>query len=412
MTQLPNYRILCRNKVPQECNGFSYYQNHYTTAKAIPLRPNFFVQPILTASACADLTKIDARPFAQLARQIESWAGLSTVAEEQGLAPLLYVHLQKAEIPLPRDLKRELQALYLRHKHANHIRLQTLQELVLAFNEANIQAIVLKGAALSLLVYPEPGLRPMRDLDILVKKSTAKQAQHLLAKLGFDAPMPPTDDLPDKHLAVATRQVEGLTMSIEIHHNLFNKDYPVSLDIESLTAPPLAFEVNGTPAYTLGYEDMLWHLCQHVAYHANVWEPIRLIWVADIVGFAERFASQIDWARLRQQYPLVLNTLSLFHFITPLSETLLRLSAIKIGHYPQGLGEEFQGWPRTSLAQQHAKGLGRILYDSFFPSEWWLRLHYGLDSAQSLFWYRWFRHPFHILGRLKQFFDERVESRK
>jgi len=365
------------------------------------------VQNLLNSCACAELAETDYRQVAHIANQIINWNGLPTQAEEQGLAPLLYVHLRQAGVTIPQPVKRELQALYLRHQHANRVRLQLLQEIVTMFQSANIQALVLKGAALSLLVYPQPGLRPMRDLDILVKKSAARKAQSLLADLGFSAPLPPENSLPDKHLETASQQRDGLTMSVEIHHNLFNAYYPVSLDIEGLTSEPLPFELNGTTAYTLGYEDMLWHLCQHVAYHANVWEPIRLIWVADIVGFAERFASQIDWPRIKRQYPLVLNTLSLFHFITPLSDNLLRQSPIKIGHPPQGMGEEFQGWPRSSLANQRAKGYGRILYDTFFPSEWWLRLHYGLDSDQTLWQYRWFHHPFHIMGRLNQFFNER-----
>jgi hypothetical protein len=143
---------------------------------------------------------------------------------------------------------------------------------------------------------------------------------------------------------------------------------------------------------------MLWHLCQHVAYHASIWEPIRLIWVADLVGFSEQFVAEIDWERVARQYPLVLKMLSLFHFMTPLTDTLRRQAAIKIGQSPQGIGREFEGWPRKPLAEQRRKGVCRAIADTFSPSEWWLRLHYGLDSAQPLFWYRWFRHPFYILG--------------
>jgi hypothetical protein len=137
-----------------------------------------------------------------------------------------------------------------------------------------------------------------------------------------------------------------------------------------------------------------------VAYHASIWEPIRLIWLADIVGFTERFAADIDWDRLAGQYPYVLKALSLFHFVTPLSEKLRRMAPLKIGRPPQGVGQEFAGFPRFSLAAQHGKGSRQTLYDTFYPPEWWLRLHYRLDSAQPLFWYRWFWHPFYILGPL------------
>jgi hypothetical protein len=247
------------------------------------------------------------------------------------------------------------------------------------------------------LVYPEPGLRPMRDIDLLVNEAQMVQAQQVLAGLGFHAPLP-DNNLRDKHLAPATRQTDGLTVTVELHHNLFESFQLVSMAFDDLTSVPLAFQLGDTPAETLGCEDMLWHLCQHVAYHASIWEPIRLIWVADIVGFAERFVDETDWDRVARQYPLVLNMLSLFHFVTPLSAQLRERAYIEIGKSPQGVGWEFEGWPRIPLARQRDKDLRRILYDTFVPSEWWLRLHYGLNSAQSLFWYRWFKHPLYILG--------------
>ena len=41
---------------------------------------------------------------------------------------------------------------------------------------------LVQGAALSHLVYPEPGLRPMSDLDILVPRSEIWRAGQILAE--------------------------------------------------------------------------------------------------------------------------------------------------------------------------------------------------------------------------------------
>ena len=363
------------------------------------------MQTVLTLTA--RLTDVDQQPFTDALAKITDWSILSKQAESQSLAPLLYHHIQRHNIEIPRPAKRELSALYLRHKHAHQVHAETLHEILAAYHEANIETIVLKGAALAFLIYPTPNLRPKRDIDLLVKPDNAVPAQKILRDLGFNAPLPTGAELPDKHLDAATRKQRGMISSIEIHHNLFNVYHPVSMAFADLTSAPLPFAVDEeTIAYTLGYEDMLWHLCQHVAYHANVWEPIRLIWVTDIIGFSERFAAQIDWAKVADKYPLVLKMLSLFHFITPLSDQLRRLAPLKIGHRPDGIGEEFRGWPRTSLRHQHAKGYQQILTDTFLPSEWWLRLHYGLDSAESLAWYRGIRHPFHILARIRQFIQD------
>lgn len=356
--------------------------------------------PLLTLCARIDSDAAHQREIAQAASGFTAWDDLLNQAKTQGLESLLYHHLQAAGVPLPPKVRQELQGLYLRHCHANQVRAETLAEILTTFEAAGIQALVLKGAALAHLIYPQPGLRPMSDVDLLIKKSDARQAQHLLNNLGFYGSIPDSQHWPDKHPAPAVRPGQGLTVSVELHHNLYQTFQPASLTFETLTSPPLTFSIAGSPAQTLGCEDMLGHLCEHVAYHASIWEPIRLIWISDIVGFAERYAAEIDWDRLAGQYPYVLKALSLFHFVTPLSEKLRQIVPLKIGQPPQGVGQEFAGFPRFSLAAQRDKGSRQTLYDTFYPPEWWLRLHYRLDSAQSLFWYRWVRHPLYILGPL------------
>src|SRR5205814_5284499 len=42
--------------------------------------------------------------------------------------------------------------------------------------EAGIQAMLLKGVPLALLYYPQPGLRPMADVDLLVRAGEARSA--------------------------------------------------------------------------------------------------------------------------------------------------------------------------------------------------------------------------------------------
>ncbi|MFN8459217.1 MAG: nucleotidyltransferase family protein [Anaerolineae bacterium] len=363
---------------------------------------------LLAACAYAEAKWVNYEGLAQQASQFTAWEDLPAQAEAYGLGPLLYTYLKQAGVALPAGVQRELQGLYLRHRHANEVKARVLGKILAAFHSAGIETCVLKGAALAHLIYPQPGLRPMRDLDLLVKKSEALKAQALLAELDFVAPVP--THLPDKHLPAATCKTEGLSVSVELHHNLFNAAYPASLTLEESTIPALTFAVNGQSACTLGYEELLWHLCEHVTYHTNVWESLRLIWVADIVGLAEHFAAEIDWPLIKQRYPVVMNVLSLFHFITPLSPTLQAHSGLMMDRTLTEIGFEFEGWPRTSIRQQRlkGKGYGRILADTFCPSELWLRLHYRLNASRSIFWQRWLLHPSYIFSRINQLLQEKV----
>ncbi|MEM7342775.1 MAG: nucleotidyltransferase family protein [Chloroflexota bacterium] len=328
-----------------------------------------------------------------------SRADLIQRAEIQGVSPLLYQTLSSTPDLIPLALKRELQALYVRHRHASQTRMTIALEVMSAYETQKIDVLWLKGFALAHLVYPEPALRPMRDMDLLVAPEQAILAQQTLTSIGFEAPLPSTSHLPSKHLEAATLQREGFTISIEVHHNAFHDDFYASLSVPELSGPPLAFQIGNKTAYTLGYEDMLWHLCGHIV---NIAHPVKLIWISDIVRFAEMFKTKIDWDQVRVQYPNILHMLSLFHTMMPLSAELRDIAKIQVGPQPSGLGEEFQGWPRYSMQAQRHKGIWGILTDTFLPPEWWLRLYYSLGSARSIHWHRWVRHPFHILGFVRQ----------
>lgn len=376
---------------------------------------------LLASCARAECSAAHYGQLARLASQVAEWDQVPAQAEAHGMAPLLYVHLQAAGAPIPLNQKRELQALYLRHRHANQARTRLLGDIVTLYNAAGIRAIILKGAALAHIVYAEPGLRPMSDLDILVPLSQLQRAHSLLAELGFTVP-PSFAPTPHRHLGAATLQREGLMLQVEIHHKLFSdyfdgvRAYARSIiwpcgasraaeKPDGLTAPPYPFTAAGQAALTLGCEDMLWHLCQHLVSHVNVWDCSRLIWTADIVSFSERFARQIDWQRIRREHPSVLDTLSLLHCATPLSDELLDLAKIKTGRAPQGIGVNYQGWPKI---QARDKNIRRILSDTLLPSEWWLRLRYRLGSTRPMFWYRWVRHPLHILAQVARAMLERI----
>lgn len=369
------------------------------------------VNQLLVASARAAIDPGKRNQLAGQAEIVTDWTGLLAQAESHGLSPLLYFQLKAAGVTLLLSVKRDLQGLYLRCRHANRVRAQALAEILAAFEAAGIRALVLKGTALAHLLYPEPGLRPMSDVDLLVKKTDAYLAQDLLSELGFCAPLPPAERLPGKHLLAATRSIEGLTVSVELHHNLFNIGAGVSLELTDLSGPPVPFALDGVTAYTLPHEEMLWHQCQHLRL---IGQPFRLIWLVDIVSLAERYVTEIEWARMERDYPLVLSTLALFHHLTPLSESLQRTARLNPGPAPQGIGQTFQGWPHRSIRRQRAtgKGYGRIFCDTFWPSEWWLRLYYGLGRARSSGWHRWVRHPFQVFTWGGQLLVERAVRRK
>jgi len=358
---------------------------------------------LLALCACVECIPSTRVKITSLVAELTTWDGISTLAENNGMAPLLLAHLLSNGVPLPQAIRRELQALNLRHRFAHQARSSALQEILQAFNQDEICVLVLKGAALCRLLYPEPSLRPMSDIDLLLDSADLKRAEQILNTLGYNTSS--NDDPADehRHIPPATKNISGFHISIELHHSLFDENSDGCLeqgrmDFKILSADALPFEVEpgGLIAQALGFENMLYHLCRHLVDNNDGFGPMRLIWAADIIGFATRYQKEINWELLKKCYPLVLNTLALLNLLSPLSEDLIAILPGISDRLPVGIGQDYCGWPTVSLGRGRRSSYWRIIRDTFSPPEWWLRLRYGL-GCRNRTGISLFKHTFHIL---------------
>jgi hypothetical protein len=137
---------------------------------------------------------------------------------------------------------------------------------------------------------------------------------------------------------------------------------------------------------------MLWHIYQHM-----INSKMRLVSAADLTSLAEGFTAEIDWAKIRRDYPSVIQALALFHAHAPLSAALRQAARVTAGRRAVPIGEDLQGWPRLPLRGARQLGWRRFLQQTFFPSEWWLHLYYGIKNGWTLPAYRWIVHPLEIM---------------
>jgi hypothetical protein len=347
-----------------------------------------------------------ARSAADFRGRSPDWTGVVSLAEEQGLAPLLDHLLRQAGIVPPPGAGKTLWGLALHHRHASQARTQLLGEVLDGLDRAGIPTLVLKGGALAHLVYPEPGLRPMGDLDLLVPPAALRPARDVLLRLGCTSlPAGPGTgwQAEHRHPPPLRRIVDGLPVVIELHTDLFAQSGERPPRTGDWWANPLPFRLSGggAAAQTLRPGVMLLHLCWHLVnmrhLAAQVARP-RLIWVADVVGFAECFQEELDWAEIRTRQPLVASTLALLGDLVPLPESLRRrLGPPPAGRPPRGVGQGYRGWPARPFGAPDRGPLLSYLGDTFLPPEWWLRLHYGLGPGGRVFPTRWFRHPAAVL---------------
>jgi hypothetical protein len=291
-----------------------------------------------------------------------------------------------------------LQALYVRHRRANGIRLAALREILDALEAHHIQARVLKGPPLMDLVYADPALRPVSDLDLLVSAREIFRAQHVLRELGFRAPGKESRATlrHHHHLPMATRPADGMLVQVELHHDVLSEDDSASIRLDDPREPSMAFNVCGRPASALGPHEMLWHLCQHLV--GPLPRPLRLVWVADTLGYAEAFCEQLNWERIGRQYAIVLNVLGLAHALTPLPAAVLRHVPLRTLEGLRRIGGDAVVWSSSSGPSSPQEGPLRRLARTLNPPSWWLRLRYGIGDGGARRLARRLRH-LAVVGR-------------
>ena len=376
------------------------------------------VAALLAVCARARSHPAQAQRLAHLARSLHDWDGLPVQAEAHGLVPLLYTHLRAAGIELPPAVRQPLLGYYMQHAHAARVREQVLVDILTAYQAAGIDVLVLKGAALAHLVYPQPLLRPMRDIDILVRAEDVYRAYALLPEIGFTPPPGAHYGLsPDHHHLTAIKRVaDGFSVSVEVHHALHLNEpgQPLHYMAYAPTAQP--FSVGGVLARTLGREETLWHVYRHAFCMPVGYEPLRLIWVGDLISLVEAWVDELHWERVRRQYRAAWNILPLLQSLSPWSDAVLERLKLPVTRLPGGAGASYRGWPRFTLAEQRSKGFGRVLRDSFFPSSWWLRVYYGEGPTRAGYWRAWLAHQRwlwpqigHVLARDVRRSAERIE---
>ena len=117
-----------------------------------------------------------------------NWNQVFETAKAHSVAPLMYPNLEKLnkDHSLPKNIIFQFRKSY----HSTGIRNTKLYDelavLLKDFKENNIEVMLLKGAALAIFVYKNIALRPMGDVDILIKKEDAGKGEEILIRNGYE----------------------------------------------------------------------------------------------------------------------------------------------------------------------------------------------------------------------------------
>jgi hypothetical protein len=230
------------------------------------------------------------------------WQGASVVCGDQEIsapwdwvlddpvvgtfAPALYLLDQDGLIDLSDALRERVRGIYFQVTAAWVRREARLKPLLAQLAQAGIDVIPLKGAALVETHYQHVGLRPMTDIDLLVRPGDFLPAAEVLTAAGLRPGLHSKEgdpfafkDLPRAYWPLELLFGDDQSLRIDLHQHLiafhwFKFAFPFTTEAlwaRRVTDPPGAASPNPDQpdlwGARLSTSDLLAHLCLHPAFH-------------------------------------------------------------------------------------------------------------------------------------------------
>ena len=256
---------------------------------------------------------------AQRSYPLFNWSRFSEKASLQGIAPLIYWSLKKAgtQDRVPEDVLGRLERSYYATTTSNLKLFAQLRAILEGFEKAGMRALVLKGPVLAAVAYPNMGVRPIGDLDLLIHPDDFPKARAVFSELDYrlapsTPPLEGTEWVEYAHYFSQVRFWGRDQTVVETHFSLLNLGVPRE-DTHLIWQRSCGFEGVGFKGQRASFEDMLIHLCLHAAQH----NFCKLLYFCDIASLLQGHGPSLDWAYLiqaaekRGMRPLLYHNLSL-----------------------------------------------------------------------------------------------------
>ncbi|MGH2593309.1 MAG: nucleotidyltransferase family protein [Anaerolineae bacterium] len=115
----------------------------------------------------------------------DEWLAAEWIAYWQNAIPWLHARATQAAILMPDAARESLSSIAALSRRRTHRMLDAAVELIDALCAERIDTMPFKGALLAPLYYPDPALRPLADLDILVREKDVRKGIAVLERLGY-----------------------------------------------------------------------------------------------------------------------------------------------------------------------------------------------------------------------------------
>jgi hypothetical protein len=231
---------------------------------------------------------------------MEQWHGIVRLSKQHGVESILYRQLNTPgwKGRLPPETWQTLRTDYM-HEASQYILLfHELGKILSALHQADIPVIPLKGAFLAEQIYSNIALRPMVDLDLLVRQADLWKVNGILTRMGYVRLY--LGEAGDAGIHVTFEHAQ-LGYHVEIHWNLIQEALGLHVDIQEVWKRTQPATVAGVEVAAMPPEDLILHLCMHASDH--IFE-MGLRAVYDITETLRHYQKELNWVDMQKRASL------------------------------------------------------------------------------------------------------------
>ncbi|MBI4845531.1 MAG: nucleotidyltransferase family protein [Candidatus Omnitrophica bacterium] len=334
---------------------------------------NIFEDKLIDLCIYPGIESSDKAQLELLLKKTLDWEYIFNKTKSEGLACVLYANLKSGllgQVPekTAEQFKREFTVICAK----NIIFIEQFKKISAAFNAAGIKLVLLKGLFLAGRVYENISIRPMSDIDILIKKDDLSAANEALNSLGYHAPLDYKDFLPEnKKASMNALMYRGRNVNmpdVHLHWHLINSTWPLerwvdAVDMRRVWENTEKVNMEGVDFYCLCPEHFLIYLCMHAFTHSFD----RLVLLFDILAVLQYYEDNLNW-------DLIISYAREFKF--------LRIFLIVLEFIQKRTGRSIKGY---SVIKQNKKEFQQNGFEQFSG--------YDLRRYETCYFLYLFEHP-------------------
>ncbi len=346
-----------------------------------------------------------------------NWEFISEAARSGDILQLLYHNLKglSNRSLIPPRLIEDSKKAYHETIARNMCLYAELQTILDAFRSAGLQAITLKGAALAGVVYPDIGLRPMLDIDLLVKEDELAPADRVMAGLDYSEVhgLKSRQWFMENHFHLPPYRHVRKPVIVEIHWHIAADSR--GMDILKWWGRAAARDIMGHPTLVPSPEDMLIHLSVHLFNHGYD-NRLVLKCLCDIFETLGHYEDEIDWKLLQGEIKeqgvekQVHSTLHLARKVyAPLDDSFVPITldhadrrflrVLENSLFANNGNAPINPHLLKSMMFDNFPGKIRYLLPAIFPSRQQMSERYPASHFPAMMFLHYLARPFNLLAR-------------